>query len=93
MCPDSVPVTVVKDHLNIYSTANTLDFTPKTEYINNTATVISEKEVLKSIDTKINFSAIVPFVIMSIVYFIFIVVGIYLDTVKETNKIIPTDSM
>merc|ERR1712072_1479533 len=30
---------------------------------------------------------------MTIVYFIFIVVGIYLDTVKETNKIIPTDSM
>jgi len=90
MCPNDKPVTVVKDHLNIFNKEKVLAFDQYQS--NKTANVNSEKEVLKSINTKINFSAIVPFVIMTIIYFIFIVVGIYLDTVKETNKIIPTDS-
>lgn len=40
-----------------------------------------------------DFNAIIPFIAMSAIFSVVIVVGIYLDTDKESKKVIPTDSL
>jgi hypothetical protein len=98
-CPENTPVTLVNDHLNIYNTKAVEQVTAEGELeesLNSSqeiSAVNSESEVIDAPEVKMNFGAIMPLIVMTIALIASTVVGIYLDTVKEANKIIPTDSM
>jgi len=99
-CPENVYVTMVNDVLNLYNTAAVDDETTvsnvSVQTMKNTLTTQSTQQGTLEVvnkNTKVNFNALIPFIATSAIFAIVIVIGIYLDTDKESKKIIPTDSL
>jgi len=98
-CPENVYITVVNDVLNIYNAKAVDDETAAKNVSVQTLTAQAGQSAqagnleVVSKSTKVNFNALVPFIVTSALFAIVVVVGIYLDTDKESKKVIPTDSL